>query len=75
MSGPRGKTQICGLQNHGPTSHLNSLLQTVPFSPEFRSKYVFCLFCRATCQNWICVYSVDFDKGRIWKHRRNPLHR
>lgn len=41
---PRGKTRICGLQNQGATCYLNSLLQTLFFTPEFRSKYLFCLF-------------------------------
>ena len=38
---PRGKTRICGLQNQGATCYLNSLLQTLFFTPEFRSKYLF----------------------------------
>ena len=45
--------------NDGATSYLNSLLQTVPFSPEFRSKYVFCLFCCATCQTgYECIQLI-----------------
>ncbi|XP_074622517.1 ubiquitin carboxyl-terminal hydrolase 40-like isoform X2 [Acropora palmata] len=34
---PRGKTRICGLQNQGATCYLNSLLQTLFFTPEFRN--------------------------------------
>ena len=48
-----GKHKFAACRIIWATSHLNSLLQTVPFSPEFRSKYVFCFFCRATCQNWV----------------------
>ena len=33
---PRGPTGICGLQNQGATCYLNSLLQTLFFTPEFR---------------------------------------
>lgn len=33
---PRGTTRICGLQNQGATCYLNSLLQTLFFTPEFR---------------------------------------
>ena len=33
---PRGQTGICGLQNQGATCYLNSLLQTLFFTPEFR---------------------------------------
>lgn len=32
----RGLTGICGLQNQGATCYLNSLLQTLFFTPEFR---------------------------------------
>ena len=35
---PRGETGICGLQNQGATCYLNSLLQTLFFTPEFRGK-------------------------------------
>ena len=34
----RGKTRICGLQNQGATCYLNSLLQTLFFTPELRGK-------------------------------------
>ncbi|KAJ7370212.1 peptidase C19, partial [Desmophyllum pertusum] len=33
---PRGHTRICGLRNQGATCYLNSLLQTLFFTPEFR---------------------------------------
>ena len=55
VSEPRGKTRICGLQNQGATSYLNSPLQNLPFSGEFRGKYEFYLFCCAKFQEWICV--------------------
>ncbi|XP_056676110.1 ubiquitin carboxyl-terminal hydrolase 40 isoform X1 [Monodelphis domestica] len=35
-SPPRGLTRLCGLQNQGGTCYLNSLLQTLHFTPEFR---------------------------------------
>ena len=35
---PRGETGICGLQNQGATCYLNSLLQTLFFTPELRGK-------------------------------------
>ena len=36
---PRGVTGICGLRNQGATCYLNSLLQTLFFTPEFRGKF------------------------------------
>ncbi|XP_073433661.1 ubiquitin carboxyl-terminal hydrolase 40 [Dendrobates tinctorius] len=33
---PRGETRLCGLRNQGSTCYLNSLLQTLLFTPEFR---------------------------------------
>lgn len=38
---PRGQTGICGLQNQGATCYLNSLLQTLFFTPEFRGDVFF----------------------------------
>ena len=38
---PRGTTRICGLQNQGATCYLNSLLQTLFFTPEFRGNRFF----------------------------------
>lgn len=38
---PRGQTRICGLQNQGATCYLNSLLQTLFFTPEFRGNVFF----------------------------------
>ena len=38
---PRGTTRICGLQNQGATCYLNSLLQTLFFTPEFRGNSFF----------------------------------
>lgn len=38
---PRGKTNFCGLQNQGATCYLNSLIQTLFHTPEFRGKYKF----------------------------------
>lgn len=38
---PRGQTRICGLQNQGATCYLNSLLQTLFFTPEFRGDVFF----------------------------------
>ena len=40
---PRGKTGLCGLQNQGATCYLNSLIQTLFFTPEFRGKK-FCVY-------------------------------
>lgn len=36
----RGSTKLCGLSNLGATCYLNSLLQTLHFTPEFRGKHV-----------------------------------
>ena len=36
----RGRTGLCGLRNQGATCYLNSLLQTLFFTPEFRGKFV-----------------------------------
>uniref|UniRef100_G3P742 USP domain-containing protein n=1 Tax=Gasterosteus aculeatus aculeatus TaxID=481459 RepID=G3P742_GASAC len=33
---PRGRSNLCGLKNQGGTCYLNSLLQTLLFTPEFR---------------------------------------
>ena len=33
---PRGRSKLCGLSNLGATCYLNSLLQTLHFTPEFR---------------------------------------
>uniref|UniRef100_A0A672HVH5 Ubiquitin specific peptidase 40 n=1 Tax=Salarias fasciatus TaxID=181472 RepID=A0A672HVH5_SALFA len=33
---PRGKSNLCGIKNQGGTCYLNSLLQTLLFTPEFR---------------------------------------
>ena len=35
-SAPRNATQLSGLSNLGATCYLNSLLQTLHFTPEFR---------------------------------------
>ena len=35
---PRSSTCLCGLSNLGATCYLNSLLQTLHFTPEFRGK-------------------------------------
>lgn len=36
---PRGKSNLCGIKNQGGTCYLNSLLQTLLFTPEFRGQY------------------------------------
>lgn len=33
---PRGRSNLCGIKNQGGTCYLNSLLQTLLFTPEFR---------------------------------------
>ncbi|XP_044287749.1 ubiquitin carboxyl-terminal hydrolase 40-like isoform X2 [Varanus komodoensis] len=33
---PRGNTNLSGIKNQGGTCYLNSLLQTLLFTPEFR---------------------------------------
>lgn len=35
---PRGRSNLCGIKNQGGTCYLNSLLQTLLFTPEFRGK-------------------------------------
>ncbi len=35
---PRGKIKLCGIKNQGGTCYLNSLIQTLMFTPEFRGK-------------------------------------
>lgn len=35
---PRGITNLSGIQNQGGTCYLNSLLQTLHFTPEFRGR-------------------------------------
>ncbi|KAG7224082.1 hypothetical protein INR49_019817 [Caranx melampygus] len=34
----RGRTNLCGIKNQGGTCYLNSLLQTLLFTPEFREE-------------------------------------
>ncbi|XP_057715706.1 ubiquitin carboxyl-terminal hydrolase 40 isoform X2 [Corythoichthys intestinalis] len=35
---PRGRSKLCGIKNQGGTCYLNSLLQTLLFTPEFREE-------------------------------------
>ncbi|XP_054652144.1 ubiquitin carboxyl-terminal hydrolase 40 [Dunckerocampus dactyliophorus] len=35
---PRGRSNLCGIRNQGGTCYLNSLLQTLLFTPEFREE-------------------------------------
>ncbi|XP_061552768.1 ubiquitin carboxyl-terminal hydrolase 40 isoform X2 [Phycodurus eques] len=35
---PRGRSKLCGILNQGGTCYLNSLLQTLLFTPEFRDE-------------------------------------
>lgn len=35
---PRGRSKLCGIRNQGGTCYLNSLLQTLLFTPEFRGE-------------------------------------
>ncbi|XP_049596630.1 ubiquitin carboxyl-terminal hydrolase 40 [Syngnathus scovelli] len=35
---PRGRSKLCGIRNQGGTCYLNSLLQTLLFTPEFREE-------------------------------------
>ncbi|KAA0713389.1 Ubiquitin carboxyl-terminal hydrolase 40 [Triplophysa tibetana] len=35
---PRGKVQLCGIKNQGGTCYLNSLIQTLLFTPELREE-------------------------------------
>ncbi|XP_016122455.1 ubiquitin carboxyl-terminal hydrolase 40 [Sinocyclocheilus grahami] len=35
---PRGKVKLCGIKNQGGTCYLNSLIQTLLFTPEFREE-------------------------------------
>ncbi|TRY89846.1 hypothetical protein DNTS_010127 [Danionella cerebrum] len=35
---PRGKLKLCGIKNQGGTCYLNSLIQTLLFTPEFREE-------------------------------------
>lgn len=38
---PRQSCSLCGLDNQGATCYLNSLIQTLNFTPEFRGNIVF----------------------------------
>ncbi|XP_054470070.1 ubiquitin carboxyl-terminal hydrolase 40 isoform X2 [Anoplopoma fimbria] len=35
---PRGRSKLCGIKNQGGTCYLNSLLQSLLFTPEFREE-------------------------------------
>ena len=60
MSGPRGKTQICVLQNQGATSYLNSLLQTLPhFLQNFVvSMYFVCFVVLHVKNGYECIQLI-----------------
>jgi len=36
---PRGQCQLTGIDNQGATCYLNSLIQTLLYTPEFRGKH------------------------------------
>lgn len=38
LTPPRGRNNLSGIKNQGGTCYLNSLLQTLLFTPEFRGK-------------------------------------
>ena len=40
-SSPRLSHQLCGIYNQGATCYLNSLLQTLAMTPEFRGNFCF----------------------------------
>lgn len=61
---PRGLTGICGLQNQGATCYLNSLLQTLFFTPEFRDGLL-----QLTLEDLSC----DLKDGTYAKVRVIPL--
>jgi len=37
---PRGQSQLCGIDNQGATCYLNSLLQTLLYTPEFKGLHL-----------------------------------
>ena len=59
---PRGQTRICGLQNQGATCYLNSLLQTLFFTPEFRGDDLFQFYPKPPPieEHWILPPQLNF---------------
>lgn len=47
----RGPTKLCGLINQGATCYLNSLIQSLFFTPEFRGKAMHTIQFTAICHN------------------------
>lgn len=45
----RGSTGLCGLSNLGATCYLNSLLQTLYYTPEFRGELSIFIISLTTC--------------------------
>lgn len=55
----RGRANLCGIKNQGGTCYLNSLLQTLLFTPEFRGMDR-CLFLWRSICITVTIYSVCF---------------
>lgn len=60
---PPNRRLLCGLsgiENQGATCYLNSLLQTLLYTPEFRGIYKFAILLRdLTCMG-LCDYEIFF---------------
>uniref|UniRef100_A0A1A8VFL9 Ubiquitin specific peptidase 40 n=1 Tax=Nothobranchius furzeri TaxID=105023 RepID=A0A1A8VFL9_NOTFU len=57
---PRGRSHLCGIKNQGGTCYLNSLLQTLLFTPEFREE----LF-RLGPQELGCLEDKDKPEAKV----------
>lgn len=75
---PRGRSNLCGIKNQGGTCYLNSLLQTLLFTPEFRgtdpaNKRQFGLHSLHSFFLFMCRRAVPSGTGRIrmpWRQRQ-----
>ncbi len=53
---PRPSNGLCGIYNQGATCYMNSLLQTLLYTPEFRG------ICRKTCWYTQGMFSCHIDR-------------
>ncbi|KAM7105418.1 ubiquitin carboxyl-terminal hydrolase 40-like isoform 3-T5 [Molossus nigricans] len=57
---PREFTNLSGIRNQGGTCYLNSLLQTLHFTPEFRGEWINKLWITHTVEYFSAIKGVNF---------------
>ncbi|XP_052415178.1 ubiquitin carboxyl-terminal hydrolase 40 isoform X1 [Carassius gibelio] len=72
---PRGKIKLCGIKNQGGTCYLNSLIQTLLFTPEFREELfclgpdeLGCLADKDKPEAKVCVRVIPLELQRLFSH-------